>query len=232
LAAQANIQAQIDNTPSLTVFIPSNAAFDAASISANTTAADLARALGGHVVQSTLENRQPIGYLPNLVNGLSLVSSAGSRLQVTVKGENYFVNDALITKANLILKNGVAHVIDRVSTCERYCIFAAHLIVAGLDRPPVATSDKWLSRDHELCSSQHHYPSHVEAVDRGYEPRPFIPTCRPRVPLLHNRRGSQCCGLPFHLVNYLSGSDAIGQNGRWDTSKSNFITPNNSHLST
>ena len=109
------MQTQLDNTPSLTVFIPSNAAFSSANISPNTTAEDLAKAFGGHVVQTTQENPQPIGYLPNLNHGQTLISNAGTQLRISVKGDDYFVNNAKITKANMVLQNGVAHMIDSVS---------------------------------------------------------------------------------------------------------------------
>jgi uncharacterized surface protein with fasciclin (FAS1) repeats len=116
LAQQAGIQSQLNNNPSLTVFIPSDSAFNAANLSAGMTAQQLAQTLNGHVVQSTLQNNQVIGYLPNLENGLTLNTTAGTALRITqtVDGDT-FVNDAMITKPNIVLMNGVAHVIDKVS---------------------------------------------------------------------------------------------------------------------
>jgi uncharacterized surface protein with fasciclin (FAS1) repeats len=56
-----------------------------------------------------------VGYLPDLTEGAMLKTQAGESLVISVVDGEYFVNDAKITTANLILENGVAHVIDKVS---------------------------------------------------------------------------------------------------------------------
>jgi len=55
-----------------------------------------------------------VGYLPNLVHGQTLTAQDGSSLTVSVKGEEFYVNGARIEQANLVLENGVAHVISKV----------------------------------------------------------------------------------------------------------------------
>ncbi|KAH8885294.1 FAS1 domain-containing protein [Thozetella sp. PMI_491] len=114
LADRAGLLDLVDKTPSITVFIPSNDAFDIANLSPSTNITELAKALGGHIVKSTSDH--DIGYLPNLKNGDTLTTTTGSTLQITVSGDDYFINDAMITRANLVLENGVAHVIDKVLT--------------------------------------------------------------------------------------------------------------------
>ncbi|KIW73290.1 hypothetical protein PV04_01422 [Phialophora macrospora] len=98
----------LDATPLITVFIPTNDAFAAAGVS--TSSAGLASAISGHVVQGFA------GYIPSLTNGSSFVTQAGTTITVTIQGEDYFINNAKIVSSNLILENGVAHVIDSVLT--------------------------------------------------------------------------------------------------------------------
>ncbi|KAK3936511.1 FAS1 domain-containing protein [Diplogelasinospora grovesii] len=108
LASSANLTGSLDNTPITTVFLPSNAAFAAANISTSTGAAAAARLLGGHILPNFL------GYLPNLHDGDTLTTQGGKTLTVKVKGKDYYINNAKISQANIILPNGVAHVVDSV----------------------------------------------------------------------------------------------------------------------
>jgi uncharacterized surface protein with fasciclin (FAS1) repeats len=106
LASGANLTETLDNIPFSTFFIPSDEAFSNAGISSPTAAT--ASLLEGHVIPNF------VGYLPNLVNGSTLTTETGSLVTVTIQGDNYFINNALIISSNLILENGVAHVIDQV----------------------------------------------------------------------------------------------------------------------
>jgi hypothetical protein len=105
LANSANLTDALDNIPYSTFFIPSNEAFANANTSPSATTANL---LAGHVIPNF------VGYLPSLVNGSTLTTQAGSSVTVTIQGDNYYINDAMIVSSNLILENGVAHVIDKV----------------------------------------------------------------------------------------------------------------------
>jgi len=102
----SNQTSVLDSTPLITVFIPTNAAFAAAGIS--TPSNETASLLAGHVLPNFA------GYLPSLTNGSTIVTQAGTSVTVTIKGEDYYINNALIVQSNLILENGVAHVIDTV----------------------------------------------------------------------------------------------------------------------
>ena len=55
-----------------------------------------------------------VGYLPALTNGLKLLTQAGTIITVTVEGNDFYLNNAKIIAPNLILENGVAHVLDQV----------------------------------------------------------------------------------------------------------------------
>jgi len=108
LAGSANLTDTFDNIPATTFFIPSDEAFASSNVSSPSgTTASL---LEGHVIPNF------IGYLPSLVNGSTLTTQAGSVVTVTIQGDNYYINNALIITSNAILENGVAHVIDQVLT--------------------------------------------------------------------------------------------------------------------
>jgi len=102
----SNQSAVLDSTPLITVFIPTDAAFVAANISA--ASSGIASIVSGHVLQDFA------GYLPSLTNGASFVTQAGTTITVTIQGDDFFINNAKIVSSNLILENGVAHVIDSV----------------------------------------------------------------------------------------------------------------------
>jgi uncharacterized surface protein with fasciclin (FAS1) repeats len=99
----ANLTAILDASPSITVFIPSNAAF--ASLNSSTIPN-----LPYHIVPNFA------GYLPLLKNGALLTTQAGTNVTVSVRGNDFYINDARIISANIIIANGVAHVLDQVLT--------------------------------------------------------------------------------------------------------------------
>lgn len=104
----------LDNTPLITVFIPTNDAFAAANIS--TASSGTASLLSAHVVPNFA------GYLPSLTNGSTFTTQDGTVVTVSIQGDDYYVNDAKIVSSNLILDNGVAHVIDSVRPfCLWFC---------------------------------------------------------------------------------------------------------------
>jgi Fasciclin domain len=98
-----NLTSTLDNTTGITAFIPNNAAVTASGGSLSATA------VNNHIVKGF------VGYLPDLVVGSTLTTAAGQGVQITVVNGDYFVGGAKILQSNLILDNGVAHVIDTVS---------------------------------------------------------------------------------------------------------------------
>src|ERR1700743_2799364 len=98
----------LDSTPLITVFIPTNDAFAAANISASSSG--ISSLIGGHVLQDFA------GYIPSFTNGSTYTTQSGTTVTFTIQGENYFINNAKIVSSNLVLENGVAHVIDSVCT--------------------------------------------------------------------------------------------------------------------
>jgi uncharacterized surface protein with fasciclin (FAS1) repeats len=69
-----------------------------------------------------------VGYLPSLKNGSTYTTRAGTTVTVTVQGSDYYINNAKIIGANMILENGVAHVVDQVRLLLLMSFFP-HLIV-------------------------------------------------------------------------------------------------------
>ena len=108
---EVGLTATLDNTSSITVFIPNNAAVQSAQL---TSSSDLLTIVEDHVVVATSDT-DTVGYLPNLADGQVLTTKNGKELTITVDANNnYYVNGILITTSNIVLTNGVAHVIDDV----------------------------------------------------------------------------------------------------------------------
>lgn len=110
LASQANLTYSLENTQSITAFLPSNAAFAAAGNSTTSTST----LISNHIVSGLS------GYLPDLTDGMNLTTKTGGALTVSVRSGIWYINDAKITQANLIMENGVAHIIDQVCPLFRY----------------------------------------------------------------------------------------------------------------
>lgn len=112
LVDTAGLTETLDNTSSITVFVPNNAAVQSAQLSASLSASDIQSLVEDHVVIATSDN-ETVGYLPNLSDGQVLTTKNGKKLTITVdSNNNYYVNGVLITTSNIVLTNGVAHVVD------------------------------------------------------------------------------------------------------------------------
>lgn len=97
-------------TPDLTIFAPNNDAFQALGSSLSTLSiADITSLLNYHVVNSTT-----VGYSTNLKNGTVLKTRQGGKITVTFASNSLFVNSARVLQQDILLSNGVLHVIDNV----------------------------------------------------------------------------------------------------------------------
>ncbi|PHH89332.1 hypothetical protein CDD83_6278 [Cordyceps sp. RAO-2017] len=106
LAAIGGLTQQLDDMHAVTIFLPSNTAL--ASVQAgNMSGSAAAQLASSHIVPNF------VGYLPRLRDGANMRSQTGQVLKVRVVGGKYYINDAAITQANIILDSGVAHVIDK-----------------------------------------------------------------------------------------------------------------------
>ncbi|EPE32448.1 FAS1 [Glarea lozoyensis ATCC 20868] len=105
---RADLVNAVQGLSDVTIFAPSNAAFDAiGSATANLSVADLAGILTYHVVNGT------VGYSSALTN-TSLTALNGGSIDIRIEGENVFVNSAKVVTPNVLIANGVVHVIDNV----------------------------------------------------------------------------------------------------------------------
>jgi uncharacterized surface protein with fasciclin (FAS1) repeats len=112
LASSYNLSDTLDNTPEITYFIPSNSAF--AMQGATNGYSSIENLLLGHMIPNFA------GYLPSLTDGTTYRSQVGSQFTVTVRGTDYYINNAKVILGNVIVANGVAHVIDQVCTSLMY----------------------------------------------------------------------------------------------------------------
>lgn len=100
----------VDAIPDVTIFAPSTEAFaNIGSALANASTEDIASILTYHVVNGT------VGYSSGIANGTVLTTLNGANLTITIGEEGrIFVNSARVTIADILVANGVVHVIDEV----------------------------------------------------------------------------------------------------------------------
>ena len=98
----------IDTTPDLTVFAPTNAALQAIGSGLGAlTAEQITAVLTYHAVAGDAP-----GYSAGLENGTVLPTVNGADVTVTINDGLIFVNNALVITPDVLIANGVAHVID------------------------------------------------------------------------------------------------------------------------
>lgn len=106
--ANASLASTLAGSEDLTIFAPSNAAFqDISSALANASMDDLASILQYHVVEGT------VAYSSELSN-TSLQTLGGENVTITIEDGNVFVNSAQVQNADIFFAGGVIHVIDQV----------------------------------------------------------------------------------------------------------------------
>jgi len=104
-----NLTNAVNNSPNLTIFAPNNAAFQAiGSGLANLTSEQITDVLTYHVINGTL------GYSSGLKNGTVLKAANGKDLTITINDGRVFVNSARVVVPDVLIANGVVHVIDAV----------------------------------------------------------------------------------------------------------------------
>ncbi|OCL05411.1 FAS1 domain-containing protein [Glonium stellatum] len=100
--------ASLDATPSITVFVPDNAAFLTSTSNQTLSPSAIASLINAYVVEGF------VAYSPILTEGLQLRTVSGADVRISTQPDgSIYVNDvAKIIKADIVLENGVAHVID------------------------------------------------------------------------------------------------------------------------
>ncbi|KUJ14993.1 Fasciclin-domain-containing protein, partial [Mollisia scopiformis] len=105
---QADLVSTVDSLTDVTIFAPSNEAFSSiGSLLGNLTTEELTGILTYHVVNGT------VGYSTMLTN-TTLKTVGGGNVTIRVQDDGVFVNEAKVTVPDVLVANGVVHVIDGV----------------------------------------------------------------------------------------------------------------------
>lgn len=103
----AGLGSTLDTAPNVTVFAPTDSAFAAiANTVQGLSASQLSTVLEYHVVPA-------LGYSSSLKSGSLPTLDQGQTVNVAVDGTTVKVNNANVIMADVIVENGVVHVIDR-----------------------------------------------------------------------------------------------------------------------
>jgi uncharacterized surface protein with fasciclin (FAS1) repeats len=106
-----NLLTAVDSLSDVTIFAPSNNAFKAVSSqTSNLTMNQLAGILEYHVINGT------VGYSTLLMTGLaneSFPTLAGRNVNIRAENNKVFVNSAQVTMTDVIVSNGVIHILDK-----------------------------------------------------------------------------------------------------------------------
>ena len=103
----AGLADAVNTATGVTIFAPTNAAFDALGDWRNLPVETLVSVLTYHVVTAT-------AYSTGLVDGQQLATLQGETVVVGVSGNGVTVNNASVVLANALVQNGVVHVINQV----------------------------------------------------------------------------------------------------------------------
>lgn len=98
----------VDELKNATIFAPENSAFQAiGSALGNFTTGQLTAILECHVLNGTL------AYSTDLKNDTQYIAVDGRNLTVRIENGSIFVDSARVVTPNLLVANGVVHVIDK-----------------------------------------------------------------------------------------------------------------------
>lgn len=115
---RAGVEDSLNAASDMTIFAPNNAAFDAiGSLVAGMTSQQLTTVLNYHVIQGQ------VLYSDLLAAGTQLTAE-GRGLDFTIEGESVFVNSARVVQSDLLVSNGVVHVVDACVSHAPYFFFS------------------------------------------------------------------------------------------------------------
>ncbi|KAI4159907.1 MAG: hypothetical protein L6R39_000283 [Caloplaca ligustica] len=104
----ASLAEYVNTHKDLTIFVPQNLAFQALGGTLQSMpSSQLQRLLNYHIVNSST-----VAYSANLPNGTILHTRSGQTLTITFASNSLFVNQARVLQQDLLIANGVMHVID------------------------------------------------------------------------------------------------------------------------
>ena len=107
----ASLSEYLNTATDLTLFIPNNDAFQQLGTAFESMPlSELAKVLDYHVVNGS----NFIGYSSNLPNATILKTRQGGNLTITFASNSLFVNSARVLQEDILISNGVMHVIDNI----------------------------------------------------------------------------------------------------------------------
>lgn len=102
---ETGLAAFINGTPQLTIFAPTNEAFNAVGPVPLPT---LTQVLEYHVISGA------VAYSTDLTDGQQVPTVLGPNVKISLTANGVYVNDAKVIVPNVLTQNGVVHVIDKV----------------------------------------------------------------------------------------------------------------------
>jgi transforming growth factor-beta-induced protein len=103
----ADLAATVDGLKDVTIFAPTNAAFEAIASTTKTLSKEqLGNVLKYHVVPT-------VAFSKDLKDGQVIKTLQGGSLTVMIMGDKVMINGANVVKADVAISGGVVHVIDR-----------------------------------------------------------------------------------------------------------------------
>ncbi|MCJ1271386.1 hypothetical protein MMC22_011286 [Lobaria immixta] len=109
--ANASLEPYVDSHTDITIFAPNNDAFQGRGTTLTSlTVEELADLLDYHIVNGT----HRVQYSDSLLNGTSLPTRNGGTITFSFASNSIFVNSARVLQQDILLSNGVLHVIDNV----------------------------------------------------------------------------------------------------------------------
>ncbi|KAK3062432.1 hypothetical protein LTS18_004064 [Coniosporium uncinatum] len=106
---QTELLQAVNDLSDVTIFAPNNAAFQSiGSALPNLTAEDISSILTYHVVNGT------VGYSSTLMDNMTLPTLNGGNVTINIQNGSVFVNGAQVVVPDVLVANGVIHVIDNV----------------------------------------------------------------------------------------------------------------------
>ena len=110
-ATNASLDEYLNTATDVTMFVPNNDAFQRlGSAFTSMPLAELARVLDYHIVNGT----DTVYYSSKLPNNTILNTRQGKKLTITFASNSLFVNSARVLQEDILIANGVMHVIDNV----------------------------------------------------------------------------------------------------------------------
>jgi transforming growth factor-beta-induced protein len=96
-------------TPDITIFAPNNAAFEklGSAIFSNMTLSQLARITDYHVLPQLI-------FSSDFVDNATYLTQNGLNLTIHKAGNNRYINSAQLLQSDILIANGVIHIIDNV----------------------------------------------------------------------------------------------------------------------